>query len=87
MSATERAAALRAEADALDTIADLEATAAQAKAKYQAHPTEKYKEAHRAASAALTNEREARRAVLTEQRDATVTATGASAAATPGKVL
>lgn len=87
MSATETAARLRAEADELDQIAELEAAAAQAKAKYQAHPTEKYKTGHREAGQALTNAREARRAAITEQRDATVTATGASAAATPGKVL
>jgi pyruvate kinase len=62
VSASERAAALREQAERLDTIADLEEAAADAKAAYQADQNDRTKAAHRKASQALTDAREALRA-------------------------
>lgn len=57
MNASGRAAQLRAEADALESLADLEAEAVAAKAAYREDPSEKSRAAHRAASAALNDAR------------------------------
>lgn len=59
MSAQERAAALRAQAESLDAIAELETAAAEAKAAYQADNTNpELRAAHREASQALADARE-----------------------------
>lgn len=63
MSAQERAAALREQADRLDSIADLEEAAGKAKAAYQDdRENDRKKSAHRKASQALATAREALRA-------------------------
>lgn len=57
MSSTDRAAELRAQAEQLDKLAELEHAAASAKTAYAADPSEANRSAHRAAQDAL---REAR---------------------------
>lgn len=62
MSAADEAAALREQAKRLDQVGKLEEKAAEAKAAYQADPTnEKLKAKHRAAGQALADAREAGR--------------------------
>lgn len=57
MNASQRAAQLRAQADSLDSIGELEQAAAEAKTAYRQNPTAQNREAHRAAAAALNGAR------------------------------
>ncbi|ETK36145.1 hypothetical protein [Microbispora sp. ATCC PTA-5024] len=63
MSTADRAAELRAQADALDSIAGLEADLAKAKAAYAANPTEKTRAEKQRVALAL---REARATIRSE---------------------
>jgi hypothetical protein len=57
VKASERSTELRALADQLESLAELEEAAAEAKQRYRDDPSEENKEAHRAAGRALSDAR------------------------------